>query len=710
MTAATNERPRWRNPDRPPEERIHDLISRMTLEEKISQLTTNPAAVDRIGLHAFRWGGECLHGLCNSGRATQFPMPIGMAATFDPKLIERVAEAVSDEARAKYHDPDWGTTRNATLTFYTPVINILRDPRWGRAQETYGEDPYLTAVMGAAFVRGLQGNDSTYLKVAACAKHLGVHSGPEPLRHEFNAEVSRRDLAETYLSAFEALVEAGVAMVMATYNRVNGEHCCASTLMIGEFLRGSFGFEGLVLSDGGALGSLHTTHKITKDAVETAGLCLRNGCDLEIGRHAYPFAAQAIQRGLITEDDIDRALAKILNVRLRVGDLDPIERIPYANISRKVIQSPKHLRLARQTAVESLVLLKNNGVLPLRDVKTVLCTGPNAADIQVLLGNFYRGVSKDLRTVLEGVVAVAPEGTIVTHMQGCFLTHPNVYPSTWTFGLSEWADVVVAVVGYSPLMEGEQGECIGAPDGGDKSSIALPPNQLEFLRYMKESGKPLVVVVTGGCPLELEEVHELADAVLMAWYPGEQGGMAVGDILFGHKSPSGKLPATFPKKLEHLPAYVDYAMAGRTYRYMGQEPMYPFGFGLSYTTFAYSDLTLACTRLPIGQSSTARVNVTNTGERRGEEVVQLYIRREETGSRGPRWALRGFKRIALKPGQNKTVTFRISPEMMSAYDETGAKVLEPGTFTVWIGGSSPVSRAQALGAPPLERAQFVVTP
>ncbi len=698
----------WQNSSLPVDERIADLIGRMTLNEKISQLTTKTKAVDRIGLHAFKWGGECLHGLCNSGRATQFPMPIGMAASFDEKLLQRVADATSDEARAKYHDPDWGRSPNATLAFYTPVINILRDPRWGRAQETYGEDPVLTSRLGAAFVRGLQGKDPKYLKVAACAKHLGVHSGPEPLRSEFNAIVSKKDMAETYLPAFKALIGEDVATVMATYNRVNGEHCCAHSVMIEEFLRQRYGFKGMVLSDGGALGSLHTTHKLTKDAVETAGLCLKNGCDQEIGQNAYPFAAEAIERGLISEDDIDRALTRILRVRFQVGDFDSDDDVPYTNISRDVIQCRKHLRLAKKMATESLVLLKNNGVLPLRDKQVVLCTGPNAADIQVLLGNFYRGVSKNLTTILEGVVGAAPEGTVVTHMQGCFLTHENVYPSTWTFGLSEWADAVIAVVGYSPLMEGEQGECIGAPDGGDKSSISLPPNQLEFLRCMKESGKPLVVVVTGGCPLELEEVHELADAVIMAWYPGEQGGAAVGDVLFGNAVPSGKLPATFPRKLSDLPDYTDYSVNGRTYRYMTKEPMYPFGFGLSYSRFEYANLTLSSDSVTAGKSLSVGVEVRNCGEVAADEVVQLYLTDDEASVPVPRWALKGFKRVSLKPGRTRTVRFRITQEMMQVVNEDGDEILEPGTFTVWIGGSSPDSRNQELGAAPMQRRRFTL--
>ena len=704
--------PLWRDPERPVDERIRDLVGRLTLEEKIGQLTADAPAIPRVGLPRFRWGGECLHGLCNTGVATQFPMPIGLAATFDPALVRRVASAAADEARAKHHSPAWQGPDGPMvgLAFYTPVINLLRDPRWGRGQETYGEDPVLTSAMGAAFVRGLQGDHPKYLKVAACAKHLAVHSGPEKLRMQFDARVSRKDLVETYLPAFEALVRAGVATVMATYNRVNGEHCCASPTLIGEFLRGRFGFDGLVLSDGGALGSLHKTHRMTKDAVETAGLCLRNGCDQEIGRNAYPFAGEAIARGLAAEADVDRALARILKVRFRVGEFDPPDEVPYTRAAPGAIRCRKHLRLAREAAAKSLVLLKNNGLLPLSpDRRVVLVTGPNAADAQVLLGNFYRGASPDLRTVFEGAVAAAPEGTIVTHMQGCFLTHPNVFPSTWTFGLGEWANAIVAVVGYSPLMEGEQGECIGAPDGGDKAGIDLPPNQLEFLRKLKALGKPLIAVVTGGSPLALGEVHEMADAVLMAWYPGEQGGLAVGDVLFGRAAPSGKLPVTFPKSLDDVPPYTDYALAGRTYRYATAEPMYPFGFGLSYARFRFEGLALSRVRIRAGQSVRAAVTVRNEGAAAADEVVQLYLTDDAASAPVPRWALKAFRRVTLRPGESRRVAFTIDPDMMRMYDAGGVAKIEPGAFTVAIGGASPNPRAEALGAPAPVRARFEVT-
>ncbi len=689
------------------EQRINNLISQMTLDEKIGQLDHASGAIERLNVPAGKYGGECLHGLCHTGRATQFPMPIGMAATFNEKLIYNVASAIADEARAKFHDPEWAN-ENYSLLFWTPVINILRDPRWGRAQETYGEDPVLTSKLGSAFVRGAQGDNPKYLKIATCAKHLGVHSGPENLRRKFNAIVSKKDMMETYLPAFGSLVESGVATIMATYNRVNGEHSCASKTMIDDFLRKECGFEGMVLSDGGALESLHTSHGMTKDAVETAGLCLKNGCDFELGKFAYPYLKDAIKRNLVTEKDVNTALSRILKVRFLLGEFDSLEDNPYSKIRKDVIQCKKHINLARKTAVQSIVLLKNNGVLPITDKKQRLhVTGPNAADIQLLLGNFYRGVSGDLRTILEGIVSAAPEGTTVTHMQGCLLAHENIYPSHWAIDLSDGSNAIIAVMGYTPLMEGEQGECIAAPDGGDKNNISISKHQIEFLRALSKKPMPLITIVTGGSPIELEEIHNLSDAVIMAWYPGEQGGMAVGDILFGKESPSGKLPATFPKSLDQVPPYTDYNMKNRTYRYMEEEPMYPFGFGLSYTTFKYSKLAISKESIEKGENIKVSVNIKNTGDVKSDEVVQLYLTDEEASVPVPKCALKDFKRITLQPNQEKSVKFMITSDMMKIYTMNGEKILESGSFTIHIGGTSPSKRSEDLGSSTI-KTQFKV--
>jgi beta-glucosidase len=690
--------PLWRNPDAAPGERVSDLLERLTLEEKIALLDNLSPAIERLGLKKFKYGGEALHGLCNTGRATSFPMPVGLAATFDDELIEKVAAATADEMRAKYHSKDWKDSPRVTLQVWSPVINILRDPRWGRAQETYGEDPFLTGVMGRAYVRGLQGDDPRMLKLAACAKHLGVHSGPESLRTRFNSIVSRKDLFETYLYAFGELVEENVASVMATYNRVNGEHCCAHSVMIGEFLRTRLGYDGVILSDGDALSSLHKKydlapdgtaggrlkdgHNLTEDVVETAGLCLQQQLDFELGTHALRRAKEAIDRGLISEAEIDRAARRVLEMHCKVGFLDADDSAnPYAKTDVSVINCAAHVELALEAARKSVVLLKNESdTLPLRKErdKVVLVTGPASIDLQILLGNFYKGSGARLVSILEGITGSAPEGVTVTHSQGAFLTHPNVFESTWYLGLTDWADAVVACVGFSPLMEGEQGECIGAADGGDKSSIALPAHQLDYLRRIRTKidanpRKPkLIVVVTGGCPLELEEVAELADAMLMAWYPGEQGGNAVGDIIWGKTNPSGKLSATFPQRLTDLPPYENYALKGRTYRYMETAPLYPFGYGLSYTQFKTGPLA-------IGAALNATVEVSNVGEIPGEAVVQLYARWTHHPD-APQCALVGFKRVNLGAGETATLCINLKTKNLIPIGEDGLPI--PGKNTV----------------------------
>ncbi len=720
MSNIANSPPLWRDPERPTIERVHDLLSRLRLAEKVALLDDQSRPEGHPDLPPFAFNGEALHGLCNTGRATVFPMPIGMAASFDPDLLHRVASATSDEMRAKFNDAAWRRCPRVSLMVLSPVINILRDPRWGRAQETYGEDPVLTGSLGAAYVRGLQGDHPRRLKVAACAKHLGVHSGPEALRTRFNAEVSRKDLEETYLPAFAELVRAGVRMVMATYNRVNGEHCCAHSFMIGKFLRERHHFDGLVVSDGGALGSIHrrkagdktrmhaffggdlsaeTGHDLTSGPVETAALCLRNQCDLELGNHAYHLAGEAVKNGLLSEAEIDRAVGRHLAMRFDLGVLDPPgSDDPFGEIPTNRVQCREHLRLAEEAAEKSLVLLKNKGgALPLHPARdsVVFVTGPVSAALQVLLGNFYRGVSGRLTSILEGIVETAPDGVTVTHSQGSYLNHPNVFESDWHLGMADWSDTIVACLGFSPLMEGENGECIGSPDGGDKNSIALPDNQLKLLRDLRSristGGRKqrLVAVVTGGCPLELAEVVELSDAVLMAWYPGERGGSAVGRVLWGAVNPSGKLPVTFPKRLADLPPYENYDMTGRTYRYMLSEPLFPFGFGLSYTSFDLGKPIVHQANLAEGESLDITIPLHNTGESAGQEVVQVYLRYPEHLPERPRKALKAFQRASVAPAETLSVALRI-PAVAFHFFHPGheAWVLEPGEYILEFGFSS----------------------
>ena len=695
----------------PLEERVDDLIALFTLDEKVSWLSADGPAIPRLGLPAVNWGGECLHGLCHSGLATVFPQAIGLAATFNPKLVQRVAGAISDEARVKYHDPTWHGPNGPQggLTFWTPNINIFRDPRWGRGQETYGEDPYLTGTIGVAFVRGLQGDDAHYLKVMACAKHFVVHSGPEALRSRFDARVTTHDLHETYLPAFHALVDAGVASVMGTYNRVNGEACCGSKTLLAGLLREEWGFDGLVTSDAGAIAAMHTQHHVTKNARESALLALRMGCDMEIASHCYQELAGAVRDGELDEALIDRSLRRILRVLFRLGMFEDQEQVPYAQISSRMLHALPHQDLAREAAQQSLVLLKNNGVLPIApEQRRIFVTGPNAADIDILLGNFYRGVSTTLHTVLEGMVECAPPGSCVTYLKGCHLEHANAYPSDWAVGMAKTADIVVAVLGYSPLMEGEEGECIAATAGGDRDEITLPENQLLFLRELKALGKPLVAVVSGGSPIDLTEVHELADAVLFIWYPGEQGGCAVGDVLFGRVSPSGRLPVTFVKSLEQVPPFADYAMTERTYRYLTEEPLYPFGFGLSYSTFSYGPLQIMPSPVSLGDIMRVKVTVTNTGPVAAAEIAQLYLTNDSAPAPVPRWSLQGTQRVLLRPGESKTLRFPITPEMLALIDAQGVAVQQPGEFTVIIGGSSPDPRSVALGAAPPSVGHFTL--
>lgn len=690
----------WKNHAAPVNERVADLVASLTLAEKIELLDDDAGAIERVGLPKFRYGGEALHGCCNTGRATTFPMPVGLAATFDDALIHRIGAATADEMRAKFHSRAWADSPRVSLFVWSPVINILRDPRWGRAQETYGEDPFLSGRLGSAYVRGLQGDHPRYLKLAACAKHLGVASGPEAIRSRFNAVVSPKDLRETYLPAFADLVRAGVATVMTTYNRVNGQHCCAHRVMIGDFLRDELGFDGVIISDGGALGSLHRKkqgeslrmhanfagnvdadgHNLTDDLVETAALCLREQCDLEMGTHAYHLAGEAIARGLIDESHVDRAVRRILRLRFDLGLFDPPELNPHTRIPASVIQCEAHLALAREAARKSIVLLKNTpDTLPLREARdrVVLVTGPTSVDLQVLMGNFYKGISGRLVSILEGITATAPEGVTVTHSQGCLLTHPNLFDSDWFLGMTEWADTVVACVGYSPLMEGEQGECIAAPDGGDKSGIALPAHQLAYLRRLraKIDANPkrprLVVVVTCGGPLELGEVHALADALLLAWYPGEQGGLAVGDVLWGASDASGRLPVTFPQTLADLPPYEDYALRDRTYRYQDKPAQYPFGFGLGYSRFTFTDLVVTPATGTATPSATLRV--TNTGARSGETVVQLYARWPDQPD-APRCSLVGFARVALEAGAATSVTIPLDLAKLRPFSAEGTPI------------------------------------
>ena len=701
----------YQDPGLPIGERVADLVSRMTLEEKVGQMLYTAPAIPRLGVPAYNWWNECLHGVARNGRATVFPQAIGLAATWDTALIYRVARAISMEARAKYNVSVANGLRGQYqgLTFWTPNVNIFRDPRWGRGQETYGEDPFLTARIGVNFVRGLQGDHPRYLQAAGCAKHYAVHNGPEALRHEFNVDVSRKDLWETYLPAFEALVtEADVEGVMGAYNRVNGHPCCAHPYLMQEVLRERWGFDGYFVSDCWAIVDFYQGHQVVETPVQAAALAADLGCNLNCGS-TFPELVKAVEAGLIDEAKIDRRLQELLPTRFRLGLFDPPGAVPFDTITPAVIRSPAHVALARQTAAKSMVLLKNeNDLLPLpKDISSLYVCGPTAAHMQALLANYY-GLSEDMRTILEGIVGKVSPQTSVQYSQGALLDEPNRNPIDWFSGTAGEVEVTIACLGISQLIEGEEGESIASRHKGDREDIGLPPNQIEFLRTIRPNAQKLVVVLTGGSAIACPEVYEMADALLYAWYPGEQGGAAAADLLFGDAAPAGRLPVTVPYSAEDLPPYEDYSMTGRTYRYMETEPLFPFGFGLSYTSFAYRDLRLSQARIGREEALDVTVTVVNTGERAGEEVVQLYLRDEEASVDVPLYALRGFQRIDLAPGASRQVRFTLFPKDLQLVDETGERRLEPGRFTVFVGGAVPSRRSRELGAAPFVEGGFVV--
>lgn len=692
-------------------DRVDDLVSRMTLSEKVGQLMFNAPAIPRLGIPEYNWWNECLHGVARNGRATVFPQAIGLAATWDEDLIFRISSAISDEARAKYNlnSANGFRGRYQGLTFWSPNVNLFRDARWGRGHETYGEDPFLTSRIGVAFVKGLQGDHPKYLKAAGCAKHYVVHSGPEGLRHEFNAVVSQKDLWESYMPAFEALVtEAKVEGVMGAYNRTNGDPCCAHPYLMQEVLRKRWGFQGYFVSDCWALVDFYQGHNIAKSPEEAASQALAHGCNLNCG-NTYPHLEKAIEQGLTTEAEVDRNLKELLPTRFRLGLFDPPEFVPFNKIGPEVISSEAHVNLTREAAVKSLVLLKNeNNLLPLKkDLQRVYVTGPMATHMQALLANYY-GVNENMVTILEGVAGKVSPQTAVMYRQGALLDRPNVNPIDWFSDVSRRSDVTIACLGISQLIEGEEGESIASPHKGDREDIGLPQNQIDFLKKIRGNAEKLVVVMTGGSPIACQEVLEIADALLFVWYPGQQGGNAVADVIFGDVAPSGRLPLTFPKSIEDVPPYEDYSMAGRTYRYSEKEPLFPFGFGLSYTTFKYGDIQLSKKQIKRGEEIIASLTVTNTGTVAGEEVVQLYIKDLAASVVVPQYALKGFQRISLAPGEEKTVTFKITEKEMQLINDKGEAVLESGDFKVFIGGSLPSDRSLALGATPWAEADFAV--
>ncbi len=712
--------PSYLDPDAPLAERVRDLVGRMTLEEKVSQMVYESKAIPRLQIPEYNWWNEGLHGVGRAGIATVFPQAIGLAAAFDPDLVERIAVAISDEARAKHHEfARQGYRRQYHgLTLWSPNVNIFRDPRWGRGQETYGEDPYLTGRLGVAFVKGIQGDDPRHVKLAATPKHFAAHSGPEALRHHFDARVSEKDMRETYLPAFrDCVIEGRAESVMGAYNRTNGEPCCASPTLLGRILRKEWGFAGFVVSDCGAIFDFHAHHTVTSTPEQSAALAVKNGCDLECGR-VYPSLVEAVRQGLITEAEIDTALERTLRIRFRLGMFDPPEKVRWSSIPYDVIDCPEHRALALEAAHESIVLLKNNGsLLPLKkDLGCIAVIGPNADDREALLGNYSGQPSRSV-TILDGIRQAVSPRTRVLYAQGSDILKDQ--DSIWgekaddgfaeALAAADRADVVVLVLGQSARLEGEEGSAVQSQWQGDRIRIDLPSIQKKLFDAVAKKGKPIVLVLLTGSALAIPHEDELSRAVLLAWYPGEEGGRAVADALFGNSSPSGRLPVTWVKSLDQLPPFTDYAMKGRTYRFFEGEPLYPFGFGLSYTEFRYDSLVLDRDSVQAGKQLTVSVEVTNTGRREGDEVVQLYLGWPSRAGSTPLRQLSGFRRIHLKPGATERVVFVVTDRQMSVVGDDGSRAVEPGQIRLWIGGRQPDPRSELLAGSKVLSADFTVS-
>jgi beta-glucosidase len=690
----------FRNDELPLAERIEDLLARLSPAEKIGQLMHDNPAVPHLGLPAYNWWNEACHGVGRNGRATIFPQTIALGATFDRGLVQSIAEIIATEARAKHHAAaraQAGTTQQYQgLTFWAPNINLYRDPRWGRGQETFGEDPVLTGELGAAFVHGLQGDHPHYLKTAACAKHLAVHSGPEAQRHGFNARVSERDLRESYLPHFERLVRAGVEAVMGAYNRTNGEPCCASA-NLQRILRDEWGFTGHFVSDCGAVDDFHRGHQITPGPVESAALALNHECDLNCGC-TYNDLAEALRRQLVTEAEIDRSLRRLLRTKFRLGLFDPPERVPGATTPLAVVNCAAHRAVARRAAVNSIVLLKNNGLLPLAaSVRNMMVVGPGAASVDALLGNYF-GLNPQLVTLLEGLTARAPEGCRVGYSPGCLPDDASTPPSPAAIYECSCADVTIAVLGTLPVYEGEEGDAFASRAAGDRTAIELTESQRLFLAKLRANQKPVVLIFTSGGAIACPEAHEWCDAILQVWYPGCEGGHAVAEVLFGDAEPGGRLPVTVPRATADLPPFEDYAMAGRTYRFATKPPLYPFGYGLGYTTWTLADLRCeAAVAGPAGPLE-ASVLIRNTGTRPGRTVIQFYVS-PPAGCGGPGVKLVDFAALELAPGAATRVVGRLPAATWSVHGADGLPRHTPGDWQIIAAFAAPGERAQELGSP-----------
>lgn len=683
-------------------ERAKELVNQMTIEERASQLRYDAPAIERLGIPAYNWWGEALHGVARAGTATSFPQAIGMAATFDTELVHKAGDVAATEGRAKYNALSAENDRDIYkgLTFWSPNVNIFRDPRWGRGQETYGEDPYLTSRLGVAYVEGLQGDGEDVMKSAACAKHFAVHSGPEAVRHEFNATATKKDMAETYLPAFKACVqEAGVEAVMGAYNRTNGEPCCGSRTLIKEILRDQWGFKGHFVSDCWAIKDFHENHMVTHTPEESAALAIKNGCDINCGV-TYLHLLKAYQEGLVTEEEITEAAVRAFTARYLLGLFDGSG---YDDIPYEKVECSEHLEVAQQMAREAVVLLKNDGVLPLKVSagRTIGVIGPNANSREALVGN-YHGTASRYVTILEGIQDKVGHNSRVLYSEGSHLFKDRVENLALAndriaeaVTVAKHSDVVVLCLGLNETLEGEQGDTGNSYAAGDKPDLGLPQCQIDLMEAVLATGKPVIVCLMTGSAMDLNLAQEKAAAVLQLWYPGAGGGKAVADILFGECSPSGKLPVTFYRSLAGLPDFEDYSMKGRTYRYMEEEALYPFGYGLTYGDVVVESASLSSKDEASGDV-TVHMSVKNRGNAATGDVVQIYVKDLESPFAVANHSLCAFERIFLEAGESRELTVRVPGSAFLVVNDEGEFVPGSGRCLLYAGTGQPDGRTAAL--------------
>lgn len=682
-----------------------ELVGQMTLEEKVSQTIHGAAGIERLGIKAYNWWNEALHGVARAGVATIFPQAIGMAAAFDEELVWEVADVISTEGRAKYNMQQKYGDRDIYkgLTFWAPNVNIFRDPRWGRGHETFGEDPYLTSRMGVRFIEGLQGDDDNYMKSAACAKHFAVHSGPEDERHSFDARVSAQDLFETYLPAFEACVKEGkVEAVMGAYNRTNSEPCCGSRTLLIDILRKGWGFEGHVTSDCWAVKDFHEHHKVTSSALESAAMAMENGCDLNCGS-LFLYLTEAVKRGMVSEERLDEAVTNLLSARMKLGLFDEEEKVPYNSITYEENDTKEHAVLNFKAARKSFVLLKNEGdLLPLNKdkLRTIGIIGPNANNRKALVGN-YEGTASRYYTISEGIQDYVGDDVRVLYSEGCHLCKKKVSGLgqendrlAEVRAVCDSSDVVIACLGLDSSLEGEEGDEGNEFASGDKPGLSLPGLQQEILEAACESGKPVILVILSGSALAVTWADEHVPAIIEGWYPGAMGGKALASVLFGEYSPEGKLPVTFYRTTEELPDFRDYSMKGRTYRYMEQKALYPFGYGLSYTDFGVEEATVSGDTIEKGEKLSVEAVLVNRGQMAGAETLQVYIKAKRPGT--PNAQLKALKKEELQPGESKRIRLELSDRSFGLRDENGDLVLEEGTYEIYVGTQQPDERSSEL--------------